>query len=237
MRWGSKGGATRTSRGGPIRPRRLARLWIPVTSKRAGIRELDGIRGLAAVAIVVFHAQPDWLPLGWAAVDLFFGLSGFLITSIVLKHGQSPGFLRQFYLRRGLRIWPIYYLTLLGFIVFAHHLPRAMRLVGILVLPDLHAGPSALLVGRGSAVSWLPEPYLEPGHRGAVLPALAGARARLRGAPGAAPGDRLRGTLGHGSRPSAGPRRCSLRGWTALSSAACWRRSCILAFCTRPRAG
>jgi len=87
------------------------------------ISELDGIRGLAAVAIVVFHAQPDWLPLGWAAVDLFFGLSGFLITSIVLKHGDSPGFLRQFYLRRGLRIWPIYYLTLLAFILFRHRLP------------------------------------------------------------------------------------------------------------------
>jgi peptidoglycan/LPS O-acetylase OafA/YrhL len=88
------------------------------------IRELDGIRGLAAVAIVIFHAQPDWLPLGWVAVDLFFGLSGFLITSIVLEHGRSPGFLRQFYLRRGLRIWPIYYLTLLGFVVFARHLPQ-----------------------------------------------------------------------------------------------------------------
>ncbi len=92
--------------------------------EEARIKELDGIRGLAAVAIVVFHAQPDWLPLGWAAVDLFFGLSGFLITSIVLKHGQSPGFLRQFYLRRGLRIWPIYYLTILGLIVLAHHLPQ-----------------------------------------------------------------------------------------------------------------
>jgi len=87
------------------------------------IGELDGVRGLAALAIVLFHAQPDWLPLGWAAVDLFFVLSGFLITSIVLKHGHSPGFLRQFYLRRGLRIWPIYYLTLLCFIVFRHHLP------------------------------------------------------------------------------------------------------------------
>ena len=87
------------------------------------IGELDGIRGLAAVAIVLFHTQPGWLPLGFAAVDVFFVLSGFLITSIVLKHGDSPGFLRHFYVRRGLRIWPIYYLTLLGFILFRHHLP------------------------------------------------------------------------------------------------------------------
>jgi peptidoglycan/LPS O-acetylase OafA/YrhL len=95
-----------------------------VEPERGRIVELDGIRGLAAVAIVIFHARPDWLPFGWAAVDLFFGLSGFLITSIILEHGQTPGFLRQFYLRRGLRIWPIYYITIFGFIVFRHHLPQ-----------------------------------------------------------------------------------------------------------------
>ena len=105
----------------PAPARSTAESAVAIGQGRIG--ELDGIRGLAAVAIVVFHAQPDWLPLGWAAVDLFFGLSGFLITSIVLKHGDSPGFLRQFYLRRGLRIWPIYYLTLLGFILFRHRLP------------------------------------------------------------------------------------------------------------------
>jgi peptidoglycan/LPS O-acetylase OafA/YrhL len=97
---------------------------LTVAPDRGRIVELDGIRGLAAVAIVIFHARPDWLPFGWVAVDLFFGLSGFLITSIILKYGQTPGFLRQFYLRRGLRIWPIYYLTIFGFIVFRHHLPQ-----------------------------------------------------------------------------------------------------------------
>ena len=96
----------------------------PGAESSAGrIKELDGIRGLAVVAIVVTHATPDWLHLGWAAVDLFFGLSGFLITSIVLKHGGTPKFLRRFYVRRGLRTWPIYYLTILGLIVFRRYLP------------------------------------------------------------------------------------------------------------------
>jgi peptidoglycan/LPS O-acetylase OafA/YrhL len=105
-------------------PQPAHRLVETFQSDRARISELDGIRGIAALAIVVFHARPTWLPLGWAAVDLFFGLSGFLITSIVLEHGKSPRFLRQFYLRRGLRIWPIYYLTIFSFILFRHYLPQ-----------------------------------------------------------------------------------------------------------------
>ncbi len=76
------------------------------------IAELDSIRGLAALAVVIFHSNTSWLPFGWAAVDLFFVLSGFLITSIILRHGRSDGFLRSFYIRRGLRIWPIYYLLI-----------------------------------------------------------------------------------------------------------------------------
>jgi peptidoglycan/LPS O-acetylase OafA/YrhL len=79
--------------------------------------ELDALRGLAALAVVIFHANPRWMGTGWAAVDFFFVLSGFLITSIILKHGGSPGFLRAFYVRRGLRVWPIYFLALAAVIV------------------------------------------------------------------------------------------------------------------------
>jgi peptidoglycan/LPS O-acetylase OafA/YrhL len=70
------------------------------------------VRGLAALAVVVFHSNTSWLPFGWAAVDLFFVLSGFLITSIIVRHGGTAGFLRSFYIRRGLRTWPIYYLLI-----------------------------------------------------------------------------------------------------------------------------
>lgn len=73
--------------------------------------ELDGLRGLAAAAIVFYHCGTQRLPGGWAAVDLFFVLSGYLITSIIVTHGGSPGFLKTFYIRRFLRIGPIYYLT------------------------------------------------------------------------------------------------------------------------------
>ncbi|HMF35300.1 MAG TPA: acyltransferase [Isosphaeraceae bacterium] len=76
------------------------------------IPELDGLRGLAALTVVVFHLYPTVMPFGWAAVDLFFTLSGFLITGIILEQGDEPRFLRTFYVRRSLRIWPIYYVTI-----------------------------------------------------------------------------------------------------------------------------
>lgn len=84
------------------------------------VAELDSLRALAAICIVIYHfSYPSeayykyFYVLGPLALELFFCLSGFLITAIILKHGQRPGFLKTFYLRRGLRIWPIYYLMIL----------------------------------------------------------------------------------------------------------------------------
>jgi len=65
------------------------------------IAELDAVRGLASLMILVYHFYARKLPFGWAAVDLFFVLSGFLITSIILANQGGPSFLRTFYIRRG----------------------------------------------------------------------------------------------------------------------------------------
>ncbi len=75
------------------------------------IAELDSLRGLAAIVIITRHATHS-VPFGWAGVDLFFVLSGYLITSIILQNREKPEFLKSFYARRALRIWPIYYLTI-----------------------------------------------------------------------------------------------------------------------------
>ena len=80
------------------------------------VSELDTYRGLAAVAIVFFHyshATPAYAALGYAsgvALELFFVLSGYLITSIILKYLDGP-FLLPFYARRALRIFPAYFLV------------------------------------------------------------------------------------------------------------------------------
>ena len=71
------------------------------------IAEFDGLRGLAAVVVVAYHLSGQKFLYGWAAVDLFFVLSGYLITGIILREREQPDFLRMFYARRCLRIWPI----------------------------------------------------------------------------------------------------------------------------------
>ncbi len=95
------------------------------------VPELDALRGLAAILIVLHHYFAWPFGSGWIAVDLFFVLSGYLITGIILRNGGTPGFLRSFYVRRSLRIWPIYYLTLVGVIALAIVHPGTGDLRGI----------------------------------------------------------------------------------------------------------
>jgi peptidoglycan/LPS O-acetylase OafA/YrhL len=93
------------------------------TKARARVPELDALRGIACLAILIYHLKPSLVPFGWASVDLFFVLSGFLITSILIRHEGSDHFLRNFFVRRGLRIWPIYYLTVIAIVVLGPFLP------------------------------------------------------------------------------------------------------------------
>ncbi|MEN9362473.1 MAG: hypothetical protein RL095_4008 [Verrucomicrobiota bacterium] len=69
--------------------------------------EIDGLRALAVLGVLLYHLNPSWLPGGYLGVDIFFVISGFLITSILVKGWQSGDFTyRQFYLRRARRILP-----------------------------------------------------------------------------------------------------------------------------------
>ncbi|HWE37260.1 MAG TPA: acyltransferase [Isosphaeraceae bacterium] len=94
------------------------------------VPELDALRGLACLLIVLYHFKPHKLPGGWAAVDLFFVLSGYLITAIILKYSDVR-ILKNFYVRRGLRIWPLYYLTVLLVAAASPLLPRPCDFRGL----------------------------------------------------------------------------------------------------------
>src|SRR5450631_4021131 len=94
---------------------------------------LDGIRGIAIIWVVLHNAMD--IPVapatgfyrlvnviahpGWIGVQLFFGLSGFLITCGLVETQGGTGYFRNFYARRALRILPLYYAVLLALLVVA----------------------------------------------------------------------------------------------------------------------
>jgi peptidoglycan/LPS O-acetylase OafA/YrhL len=104
---------------------------------------LNGIRALAALSVVLYHTYglktnfkalfpPNFFRILWNghdAVTIFFVLSGFLITYLLLVEHQHTGTIavRQFYIRRILRIWPVYYVVVfIGFVV----VPLAVQITG-----------------------------------------------------------------------------------------------------------
>ncbi len=97
------------------------------------VPELDGVRGLAILLVIAFHTfkRADaftenpilhqisaFTQIGWAGVDVFFVLSGFLITGILLKTRENPHYFKNFYVRRILRIFPLYYLVIIALLIF-----------------------------------------------------------------------------------------------------------------------
>jgi peptidoglycan/LPS O-acetylase OafA/YrhL len=115
------------------------------------IPALDGVRGLAILLVLAHNLNPFEgggfveqavglaTNFGWTGVQLFFVLSGFLITGILLDTRDSPGYYRGFFGRRVLRIFPLYY----GVLVIA-----------LVVLPHLGLAPPRLLADRDHRI-WL----------------------------------------------------------------------------------
>ena len=76
--------------------------------------DLDGIRALAVLAVIIFHIDAAWLPGGFLGVDMFFVLSGYLITTIISREMQNGSFsFLEFYKRRAKRILPVFSCVLL----------------------------------------------------------------------------------------------------------------------------
>ena len=124
----------------------------PEFADRAHVPALDGLRGLAILLVIphnadTFSQSATWLwPVallahaGWIGVQLFFVLSGFLITRNLLARRGAGDYLRSFYVRRALRIFPLYFLTLF---------------VGLVLLPRLvEFSPAALASLQNQVWLW-----------------------------------------------------------------------------------
>ena len=97
---------------------------------------LDGLRGIAILLVMLYHQTVQvgptpvdrfvgfWLLSGWSGVDLFFVLSGFLITGILYDSKHAEGYFRNFYARRVLRIFPLYYAIVVFSLLILPHIPH-----------------------------------------------------------------------------------------------------------------
>lgn len=147
---------------------------------RTHIPALDGLRGVAILAVLCFHltdvmiASPSspWIDRvlrrvfsqGWMGVDLFFVLSGFLITGILLDAKGTAHYFRNFYARRVLRIFPLYYAVVAFYLLVLPRIaPQASSVYGVVIGHPLlywlylsnHAIAHALAGGRQSFVGVL----------------------------------------------------------------------------------
>jgi peptidoglycan/LPS O-acetylase OafA/YrhL len=82
---------------------------------------LDGLRAIAVASVFLYHSRIDWLPGGFLGVDLFFVLSGYLITSLLLVEWEARNQidLRRFWLRRARRLLPALVVVVLGSLILA----------------------------------------------------------------------------------------------------------------------
>jgi peptidoglycan/LPS O-acetylase OafA/YrhL len=123
---------------------------------------LDGIRGIAVILVMVCHfsriLSPDNLSrlifsnvteAGWVGVDLFFVLSGFLITGILLDSKSSASYFSSFYMRRILRIFPLYYAACFVYLVVVPFLQSHAR-----VMTGVHTVGSDQIWFWTYAVNW-----------------------------------------------------------------------------------
>ena len=103
----------------------------PAGNRRFGyVASLDGLRGLAVMAVLLYHADVSWLRGGFLGVDAFFVLSGYLITTLVVReHADTGGVdLRSFWARRAVRLLPALFALLAVLITWAAFFPSGREL-------------------------------------------------------------------------------------------------------------
>jgi peptidoglycan/LPS O-acetylase OafA/YrhL len=81
--------------------------------------DIDGLRAIAVLSVIFFHAFPEWIPGGFIGVDIFFVISGYLISTIIYENLNRGVFsFREFYARRVMRIFPALIIVLVACFAF-----------------------------------------------------------------------------------------------------------------------
>ena len=137
---------TRRGRSPIRRYRRRVGEAAPPTSRLRYVPGLDGLRALSVTAVLLYHADVTWMPGGFLGVDVFFAISGYLITSLLLAEYRNRGDvnLGQFYLRRARRLLPALFLVL-----------AAVSLFSVIFLPDeVRSLRGDVVAAFGYATNW-----------------------------------------------------------------------------------
>ena len=118
--------------------------------------DIDGLRGIAVLSVLAVHSFPQWVQAGFIGVDIFFVLSGFLITGILIQSLEAGRFsYADFYARRTRRIFPALCLVLFACLVFSalYTFPAQARVIG------KHVGAGALFISN--FVLWQESGYFD----------------------------------------------------------------------------
>jgi peptidoglycan/LPS O-acetylase OafA/YrhL len=145
--------------------------------------EIDGLRAVAVLSVIFSHAGFDWIPGGFAGVDAFFVISGFLITGIILRDLEEGCFtFRNFYARRARRILPALFcmLTSVSILAWLMLSPSQVQDISISVIASVlslsnfyfidfidYFAPSSDYIGPLSQSFWL-HPLLSANGAGAM---------------------------------------------------------------------
>ncbi len=145
------------------------REFVPQVRLPSHIGELDGIRAIAIWMVLVLHVfVPDEessralagfprsllliMGHGWLGVDLFFVLSGFLITGILLESRDNPHYIRNFYGRRALRILPLYFVCI-GVMACFYHGSAPYFLLSLIFMANMN-NVFGIAAPHGPGVFW-----------------------------------------------------------------------------------
>ena len=153
---------------GPISARPLE--WNPpkaAVSRVPYLPGLDGMRALAVVAVMVYHANNAWLPGGFIGVEVFFVISGYLITLLLIGEHERTGRigLREFWTRRARRLLPALFTMMAALVTYAALFDRDQlgRIRGDVIAGLLYVSNwYQIWVGQGytSRLNWVPLRHL-----------------------------------------------------------------------------